>query len=114
MPARAPALTAPERAAIEDLRRFLLERFGARLRDFALFGSVARGERHEDSDVDVLVVVDGLTSAERREVGQYSGDLLTNHDVLVAPFAVSTEHLAELRDRELLIAREIDRDRVPL
>ena len=80
----------------------------------SLFGSLARGERHDGSDVDVLVVVEGLTSAERREVGAYSGDLMTRHDVLVAPFAVSAERWAELRARERLIALEIERDRVPL
>ncbi|MBK8096833.1 MAG: nucleotidyltransferase domain-containing protein [Planctomycetes bacterium] len=32
----------------------------------ALFGSRARGQGHKDSDLDVLVVIDDLTSAERR------------------------------------------------
>jgi predicted nucleotidyltransferase len=33
-----------------------------------LFGSRARGEADEDSDVDVLVTIDDVTPAERREV----------------------------------------------
>jgi predicted nucleotidyltransferase len=43
-------------------------RFGTRLRQVVLFGSRARGSGRADSYLDVLVLVDGLTRAERREV----------------------------------------------
>jgi predicted nucleotidyltransferase len=42
-----------------------------------LFGSRARGEATEDSDVDVLVVIDELTAADAREVDGIVGDILT-------------------------------------
>src|SRR5438445_516464 len=38
----------------------LAARFGPRLRMVRLFGSFARGEATEDSDVDVAVIVEGL------------------------------------------------------
>jgi predicted nucleotidyltransferase len=107
-------LLAGEAAAVDELCAWVRERFGDRVRELALFGSRARGDGDEDSDVDVLVVVDGLTGAERREIGQQSGDAVTNHDVIVAPFAVSAEHWNELVSRERAIAQEIERDRVPL
>lgn len=64
--------------------------------------------------MDLLVAISELTSAERREIGQMSGDALTDHDVLLSPFALSTAQLAELRARERRIAREIDLDGVAL
>jgi predicted nucleotidyltransferase len=79
-----------------------------------MFGSRARGEGNEDSDVDVLVVVDDLTGSEARAVAQDAGDALTEHDVIVSPFVVSTEHIERLRSRERTIAIEIARDMVPL
>ncbi len=103
-----------ETAALRDLRDWLHAQFGTRVRELKLFGSYARGEAHEESDVDVLVVVDDLTSAEAREIGYQSGDLLTRYDVIVSPFAVSRERMDLLRSRERLIAREIDRDGVSL
>jgi hypothetical protein len=103
-----------ERAALEELRTWLDGCFGARLRELKLFGSLARGEAHEESDVDVLVAVDDLTSAEARAIAHRTGDLLTAHGVLVSAFAVSTARMRELRARERLIAREIDRDAVAL
>lgn len=107
-------LLASERSALDEHCRWIRERFGERVRRLALFGSRARGEGHEESDLDVLVVVDDLSGAEAREIGEASGDQLTRFDVLITPFAVSTARMDELRARERLIAAEIDRDAVPL
>jgi uncharacterized protein len=107
-------LTRAETRALDDLCATVRGRFGRRLRELALFGSRARGEGHEHSDLDVLIVVDDLTSAEAREVAHGCGDLLTAYEVLVSPFVVSAEHIARLRSRERLIAAEIARDAVPL
>src|SRR5260370_29404502 len=103
-----------ERAALEQFCTAVRARFGDRLRELALFGSRARGEGGEDSDVDVLVVIDAMTGPEGREVAYLAGDALTHHDVLLSPFAVSSERMGELRARERLIAREIARDAVAL
>jgi uncharacterized protein len=103
-----------ERIALEEYCAALRARFGARLRELALFGSHARGEATDGSDVDVLVVIDAMTGAEGREVAYLAGDALTFHDVLLSPFVVSSERMTELRARERLIAREIERDSVPV
>jgi hypothetical protein len=47
------------RAVVADLRRL----YGARLKRVLLFGSWARGDAHAESDIDLLVVIDGLESA---------------------------------------------------
>lgn len=107
-------LGAAERGAISEFAFWLRERFGSRVRELCLFGSRARSEAHEESDVDVLVSIVELTSSERREIARQSGDALTRWGVLLSPFAVSTTHLADLRARERRIAREIDRDAIPL
>lgn len=100
--------------ALRELRPWLTARFGDRLSDLALFGSHARGEGREDSDVDVLVVVDDLSSSEATEIAHFCGDLAGTYDAVISPFALSSGRWRELHDRELLIAREIDRDRVSL
>ncbi len=62
----------------------------------------------------MLIVIDGLTSAETREITDETGDLLPRHEVLVSPFVLSGARFQELRARERLIVREIERDGVAL
>ena len=44
--------------AVEEFVRRALDRYGDRIESIILFGSVARGEAKEDSDIDILVVGD--------------------------------------------------------
>ena len=89
-------------AVSETLERFrssLDERFGSRLRELRLFGSWARGEEHEDSDLDVLVIVDALTPEERHEVHAlaYNADLANEWLLLLSPLAYSTQQAERMR-----------------
>ena len=84
------------------------------MRELTLFGSVARGEARDESDVDIAMVVDDLTFAEARGLDEVTGDVLTDLDVLITPFALSTARADELRRRERLIMQDIARDGIPL
>lgn len=48
---------------LAELKRGLQELYGERLQAVVLFGSQARGEATEDSDVDVAVVLDDFENA---------------------------------------------------
>src|SRR5262249_12346854 len=104
------SLRGPLDAYAERLRRV----FGDRLREVRLFGSYARGEANEDCDVDVLVLVDGLTD---REIGIASGEVaevILATKLPLAPLPMSTEHFADLRRRERLLAKLIDAEGISL
>lgn len=66
----APPLT-PEHPFVEELRTALEAVYGDRLVAVALFGSVARGTAHVGSDLDVLVVVDGLPRGHRERLATF-------------------------------------------
>jgi hypothetical protein len=90
----------------------LEERFGSRLRELVLFGSHATGEAHEDSDVDILVVIEGLTPAERGEVmdlAVWADAADREHWVGLAPLPYSELEVAEHRARERRLFRDIER-----
>ena len=104
-------------AVVLPLRRFqnaVAGRFGGRLADVRLFGSYARDEARADSDVDVLVVVTGLTRAERQEVLDLAWDAYAETLVHVSPLVLSDAEWAMLRSREYLIAQDIEREGIPL
>ncbi len=104
-------------ASLERLRGALERRFGDRLRQVVLFGSQARGDAQEDSDVDVLVVVDDLSEDERREAIDLAHDADAADRYNWAGLALlvwSTERFEELRARELLIVDDIEAEGIAL
>jgi uncharacterized protein len=104
-----PAVT----RALERYQVSLERAFGDRLREFVLYGSQARGTAHEESDVDVLVVVDDLTEDEHRLAVDLAYDANAAEREIwvgVSPLVRSTTAMNDLRDRERLITRNIARD----
>ena len=96
------------RPALEAYQQRLRARFGERLREVRLFGSQARGDAGPDSDVDVLVVVDGLTEAERNIAWDETVPIVLETMLPLAALPLSSEKLAELHRQERLLARVLD------
>lgn len=108
----APTLP-PEVQRVLGLFRARLEsRFGERLVDLRLFGSRARGIVHEESDVDILVLVRDLRFPEDRAVTDLAFDveMATGFELAISPLVMTPERYRELLDRERLIALEIEQD----
>jgi uncharacterized protein len=102
-----------------ELRRFassVRERFAERVSEIVLFGSYARGDVHEESDVDVLVLIDGLAHPELREVIDLATKVKLSSDpwVGLSPLVLSTEQANELRARGRLLWRDIATEGLPL
>ncbi len=107
-------MPAATHAAVSLFAERVRTHFGPRLVCLVLFGSHARGQATEDSDVDVLAVVDGLTLADARTVDAIVGDILTEQDVVLSPLVLSAARFDELRARERRLVAEIERDGVPV
>ncbi len=104
------ALPSSLRPALTEYAVRLRAVFGDRLAEVRLFGSFARGEANEDSDVDVLVLIDGLTDAE---IGVAAGEVapvIHETGLPLAPLPMSTERLAELRRLRRPLALDLDTD----
>jgi predicted nucleotidyltransferase len=111
-----PTLPAPVVRGLARLRALLVARFGERLREFVLYGSYARGQAHAESDVDVMVVVEGLTESERREVFDLAYDANAaerENWIGLSVLAYSDAEVADLRARERLLLRDIAREGIP-
>jgi uncharacterized protein len=109
-----PVIPAFLRPPLEAYAARLRAIFGERLRELRLFGSYARGEAGEDSDIDVLVLVDGLTDLE---IGVAAGEvayIAIETGLPLAPLPMSTDRLELLRRSERLLARDLDEEGIPL
>ena len=94
----------------ERLRRV----FGERVVELRLFGSYARGEAHEDSDVDVLVVIEGLTDLEVGVVAGEAAPIIQKTGLPLAPLPMSSERLATLRAQNRALVGDLDREGIRL
>jgi predicted nucleotidyltransferase len=84
--------------------------FGDRLHDVRLFGSYARGEATEDSDVDVLVLVDQLAPADVGIVSDVATRIALATGVALAALPMASERYAQLVASGRGLAAEIERD----
>jgi len=103
-------------AAIERFRAEVAKRYGARLREVVLFGSWARGNANQKSDIDLLVVVDDLTDRERRDLLDLAFDIgsADQEHLIITPLVYSTEQAEDMRVRERRLMREIALDGIPV
>ena len=88
-----PLLPAWLRLPLQDARARLAALYGDRLRRVILYGSHARGEAHEESDVDVLVVLESPVENSYQEIKRTSeiqAVLLDRYELLF-----SFQHYAE-------------------
>ncbi len=88
--------------------RVLLEReYGPRLSRVILYGSQARGDATDDSDVDLLVVLRGDVSAgaEIQRMSRALSELSLRHDLVVSCAFVSEQQYRTERTPFLLNVR---------
>jgi predicted nucleotidyltransferase len=90
----------------------LAARFAGRVRLVRVFGSWARGQAREDSDLDVAVVIEGLTHAEWNDAVGDAVEIELDGGASISPYVVSGEHFDLLVRRERKIAADILREGV--
>lgn len=79
-----------------------------------LFGSFARGEAHDGSDVDVLLVVRGLTFARKRQLLDLAYDVAADAGIHLSPTALDLETYETWRRQERALVMDAEREGLPL
>ena len=100
-----------EKGPLENWQRAVLafaRRARAELRDhivhIILYGSRARGDYTEDSDIDVLVVVRGIAAKEADErIFPFASETLGEYEELLFPHVVTEEEFVASQARSFYI-----------
>lgn len=98
------ALPAHIESLLRDLRVCLEGLYGDRLYRVVLYGSYARGEETPESDVDVMVVLEGEVDPweEIRRMSEPALDVELEHEEMVTLYPVSRKNL-ERQSRTVLV-----------
>jgi|SRR6516164_4878186 predicted nucleotidyltransferase len=97
---------------IQEFAAMLRQRLGSHLRHILLFGSRARGDAQDNSDYNMLVVVDHRTPELRAIILEVESQLMERYGALVATVLRSEAEWQQLQGFPL--ARNIAREGVPL
>ena len=99
-----------EKKALQFFAKRIRRIFGARLVLLKLYGSAVRGERWEESDIDILVLIEKLTQKEKIKVWDEATNINIEFDTLLSPLVMTPEEFNVLRDRERRIALDIEKE----
>lgn len=106
------ALTDEERSAVQGAAAMLRERFP--VERIVLFGSKARGQVNDESDVDLLVLTSRRISPEEKSrMRRELFDLQVAHTVVIDAIITSAEEWDRGLYQVLPLHDEVERDGVP-
>jgi predicted nucleotidyltransferase len=99
---------------LRELKKNLEHLLGDRLVNIVLFGSRARGDFSDESDIDVAIIVRELTKKLKDKILDEVAQVELEYDMPISAFVLSEEEFNQLKRRERRIALDIEREGIPL
>ncbi len=96
--------------ALAQLARDVRERFGENVISIRLFGSYARAAAHEESDVDIAVVLRKAGRNERAAVIDLAADIGLDTGLLLSPTVFDRRTYDAWREQDRPLVRDIERE----
>lgn len=108
------ALFNSESSSLTQIAKKFAAKIGKRnIRNIILFGSVARGEFTEKSDIDILVIYKSAEALIRKYVSKLSQSFLDRWDVEITPVYLSTKEAKQKMKRfDRFMVRILDEGKV--
>jgi len=102
-------LNETEQSAINEFKEKILAKLGNNLHLLRLFGSKARGNSHQESDIDMFMVIGHKGEQVREAITDAELDILLRHQLLITTIMESIEefnHSANLKTNFFLNVME--------
>jgi uncharacterized protein len=103
-----------EQSALQEYAKRLTEFLGEEIRHLWLFGSKARGDFDDDSDIDVLIVLRHLDPNRRSVIRRMAARISLDYDILINTHILEEAEWEKAVRFHGTIWREIERDGIPL
>jgi predicted nucleotidyltransferase len=96
--------------AIDEFVRRAIEKYGDMVDGIILFGSVARGEAKEDSDIDILVITEGDSFKMQKQISEIVVEILLEKGVYISVKVLSREEYNFLKEVKSSFYRNISKE----
>jgi predicted nucleotidyltransferase len=95
------------REILKEFREEIEKLYGKRLKSIILYGSWARGDATEDSDIDVLIVLERkvIPGKEIDRMIDIITDINLKHGVLISVYPISEEDYSKINSPLLINVR---------
>ncbi|MBI5194976.1 MAG: nucleotidyltransferase domain-containing protein [Nitrospirae bacterium] len=101
-----------ERKIVEKFKELVSQK--VKVHEVRVFGSRARGDATEESDLDVLIVVDCLDHAIEKYISNCAWEAGFSEDIVIMPVAISLDTLRNTPIRESIFIKNVYREGVRL
>jgi uncharacterized protein len=102
-----------ENAALKELKDTLKNFLGDRMK-LILYGSRARGDYDHESDIDIAIIVPGLTRDLKNQIFSIIADVELKYLSPLSTLILSENDFELLKNRERRLALDIEREGIPL
>ncbi|MDR4508727.1 MAG: nucleotidyltransferase domain-containing protein [Candidatus Brocadiaceae bacterium] len=99
-----------ELVIVKELKQIISKRI--KVHDVIVFGSRARGNATEESDLDVLVVVDTMDRSIEKYIGECAWEIGFPNDIVITPIAITFDTLKNSPIRESAFIKNVYREGV--
>jgi predicted nucleotidyltransferase len=103
-----------EKRILKELKDLIGEIGGNCIVKIVLYGSRARGDYDRKSDIDVAIIVRGLTRELKNRILDTVAEIELEYLVPISALVISEEDFEFLKKRERRIALDIEREGIPL
>ena len=103
-----------EKTVLTELKDSLKQVAGDRTVRLILYGSRARGDYDKESDIDLAIIVQGLTRELKNRMLDKVTDLELKHLMPLSAIIFSEDEFNRLKERERRIALDIEGEGIPL
>jgi uncharacterized protein len=109
-------LAGPVSEIVREVSDTLVARLSESMHALILYGSEARGEAHQDSDVDLIVVLQRDDPGLKRAVQDAAYDVMWQRDFdrIISVYVMSLDEFEKQRRRGFSFIRSVERDGVAL
>ena len=96
-----------QKQAIFEFKKRVLTEFPSA--KFILFGSVARGSDGDESDIDILVLVDRIVPSVKKKIYRISYEIELKKEIPISPVIEAKERWQKYEALEIPLCQEINK-----